>query len=252
MDRKQASDLLAAPGELSQGFARLQGPVVPLATSQSLGNVSRNSSGPVSRPGLVEAQPATTQFSTAPMQRLAPATDGTLDLYAHSGQPDDVALRTDFGAMPSLKQWKNQQEGEVSNYDQSGDRYTPTVENPFIKAEGGDAVSTFGIDVDTASYSNVRQFLLDMHQLPPANAVRIEELINYFHYDYAGPTPAAPGSAGGSTSSAPFAAHVEVAGCPWNPEHRLARIARERSRDGSRQAATVESRVPGRCFGIDE
>jgi Ca-activated chloride channel family protein len=106
----------------------------------------------------------------------------------------------------------------------SGDKYTQIIENPFIKAEGGDAVSTFSIDVDTASYSNVRQFLLDMHRLPPPDAVRIEELVNYFKYDYAGPQ-AAPGSAGGSSDAPPFAAHVEVAGCPWNPEHRLARVA---------------------------
>jgi Ca-activated chloride channel family protein len=97
----------------------------------------------------------------------------------------------------------------------SGDRYTQIIENPFIKAEGGAAVSTFSIDVDTASYANVRQFLLQMNQLPPPDAVRIEELINYFHYDYDGPK---------QTDEAPFAAHVEVTGCPWAPEHRLARI----------------------------
>jgi Ca-activated chloride channel family protein len=97
----------------------------------------------------------------------------------------------------------------------SGDKYTLIVENPFIKAEGGAAVSTFSIDVDTASYSNVRQFLLEMNQLPPPDAVRIEELINYFQYSYEAPK---------QTDEAPFAAHVEVAGCPWAPEHRLARI----------------------------
>ncbi len=131
---------------------------------------------------------------------------------------------------------------EGSGPARSGDQYTRIVENPFIKADGGAAVSTFSIDVDTASYSNVRQFLLEMNQLPPPDAVRIEELVNYFNYDYAPPTgddaaktPSAPagtrdsGSAGGSTAglhdAPPFAAHVEVAGCPWNAEHRLARIA---------------------------
>ncbi|HEY3394301.1 MAG TPA: von Willebrand factor type A domain-containing protein, partial [Lacipirellulaceae bacterium] len=120
-----------------------------------------------------------------------------------------------------------------------GDQYTRIFENPFIKAEGANAVSTFSIDVDTASYANVRQFLI-MNTLPPVDAVRIEELINYFNYDYAPPTeavdhaeaPAAPRSAGGSTRAdsdtsvepAPFAAHVEVAGCPWAADHRLVRI----------------------------
>ena len=128
------------------------------------------------------------------------------------------------------RRWRLNPESEFLA--RSGDKYTRIVENPFIKAIGGDAVSTFSIDVDTASYANIRQFLLQMNQLPPANAVRIEELINYFDYDYAPPasadatkTPSAPGSAGGSSDAAPFAAHVEVAGCPWNPEHRLARIA---------------------------
>jgi Ca-activated chloride channel family protein len=95
----------------------------------------------------------------------------------------------------------------------SGDQYTRIYENPFITAKGGDAVSTFSIDVDTASYANVRQFL-QSGQLPPPDAVRIEELLNYFPYNYEGPK-----------DDTPFAAHIEVAACPWNPEHRLARIA---------------------------
>ena len=69
----------------------------------------------------------------------------------------------------------------------SGDKYTRIDENPFIRAEGGNAVSTFSIDVDTASYANVRQFLDAIAGAPPADAVRIEELVNYFDYDYAGP-----------------------------------------------------------------
>jgi Ca-activated chloride channel family protein len=97
----------------------------------------------------------------------------------------------------------------------SGDQYTRIFENPFIKTEGANAVSTFSIDVDTASYANVRQFLMEMNMLPPADAVRIEELINYFNYDYAGPA---------SDAQEPFAAHVEVAGCPWAADHRLVRI----------------------------
>ncbi len=97
--------------------------------------------------------------------------------------------------------------------DASGDRYTRIYENPFIAAEGEQAVSTFSIDVDTASYANVRQFLMQSGQLPPPDAVRIEELINYFSYDYTAPT-----------DDTPFAAHVEVAGCPWHAEHRLVRV----------------------------
>jgi len=94
-----------------------------------------------------------------------------------------------------------------------GDKYDMVVENPF-RAVKDHPLSTFSIDVDTASYANVRRFLLGEGRLPPPDAVRIEEMINYFDYDYAGPTDATP-----------LAAHLAVAGCPWRPEHRLVRVA---------------------------
>src|SRR5690606_16911868 len=110
----------------------------------------------------------------------------------------------------------------------SGDKYDLIVENDFIPAIGGEAVSTFSIDVDTASYANVRQMLRNS-QVPPADAVRLEEFVNYFDYDYEPPTadearrvdPFGPKTA---EPEAPFAAHVETAACPWQPAHRLVRI----------------------------
>ncbi len=93
-----------------------------------------------------------------------------------------------------------------------GDKYDRLVENPF-QAVKDHPLSTFSIDVDTASYANVRRFLLSEGRLPPPDAVRIEELINYFDYDYAGPK-----------DDVPFAAHIEVAACPWAEGHRLVRI----------------------------
>lgn len=89
--------------------------------------------------------------------------------------------------------------------------YDRIVENPFVSAKAS-PLSTFSIDVDTASYANVRRFLT-RNTLPPRGAVRIEELINYFPYKYKPPT--------GKT---PFAVHVETASAPWNPKHRLVRI----------------------------
>jgi Ca-activated chloride channel family protein len=94
----------------------------------------------------------------------------------------------------------------------AGDRYDSLVENPF-RAVKDHPLSTFSIDVDTASYANARRFLLQEGRLPPPGAVRIEELVNYFDYDYAGPE-----------DDVPFAAHIEVAGCPWTPGHRLVRV----------------------------
>src|SRR5208283_231305 len=87
-------------------------------------------------------------------------------------------------------------------------------ENPFVRAID-EPLSTFSIDVDTASYANVRRYLLQLNQLLPPDAVRIEELLNYFSYQDAPPTP---------SSRDPFAIHLEVARCPWSAEHRLARI----------------------------
>ncbi|MCC6797545.1 MAG: von Willebrand factor type A domain-containing protein [Candidatus Hydrogenedentes bacterium] len=90
--------------------------------------------------------------------------------------------------------------------------YAPIVENPFTQVSQ-EPLSTFGLDVDTASYANTRRFL-NSGQLPPPNAVRIEEFVNAFKYEYAGPS-----------DDRPVALRGEIAGCPWNPEHRLARIA---------------------------
>jgi Ca-activated chloride channel family protein len=93
----------------------------------------------------------------------------------------------------------------------SSEKYAKIDENPFLEATRA-PLSTFSIDVDTASYANVRRYLND-RQLPPKDAVRIEELINYFEYDYPQPV--------GST---PFSVTNEVASCPWNQNHRLVLI----------------------------
>jgi Ca-activated chloride channel homolog len=90
--------------------------------------------------------------------------------------------------------------------------YDHIRDNEFLDV-AQNALSTFSIDVDTASYSNVRRFL-DRGQFPPIDAVRIEEFINYFDYEYKAPK-----------DGKPFAAYFEIAEAPWNPSHRLLRIA---------------------------
>ena len=97
----------------------------------------------------------------------------------------------------------------------AGDKFDKIDENPFLRVADS-PLSTFSIDVDTASYSKVRQYLSEHHRLPRPDAVRIEELLNYFSYAYKPPT---------AEESSPFATHVAVAQCPWNNEHRLARVA---------------------------
>jgi Ca-activated chloride channel family protein len=87
-----------------------------------------------------------------------------------------------------------------------------SIDENGLRRVSSDPLSTFSIDVDTASYANVRRFLTQ-GTLPPAGAVRIEELINYFRFDYPPPT-----------GSEPFSITTELADCPWNPKHRLALI----------------------------
>lgn len=94
--------------------------------------------------------------------------------------------------------------------DYNTEQYDHIQENEFKSAKQ-EPLSTFSIDVDKASYANVRRFITD-NQLPPAGAVRIEELVNYFDYKY--PQPA----------TQPFSINTEYGTCPWNKEHQLVLI----------------------------
>jgi Ca-activated chloride channel homolog len=89
--------------------------------------------------------------------------------------------------------------------------YDRIDDNRFRRAND-EPVSTFSIDVDTASYANVRRFL-NQGDLPPADAVRIEELINYFRFTYAD-----------APADAPFSVTTELGPCPWNARHKIALV----------------------------
>ncbi|HEX8320175.1 YfbK domain-containing protein [Longimicrobium sp.] len=91
------------------------------------------------------------------------------------------------------------------------EEYNPIEENAF-HAAARTPLSTFAVDVDRASYSNVRRFIRD-GGAPPRDAVRIEEMVNYFSYAYPDPT-----------GEHPFAVVTEVGSAPWNPRHQLVRI----------------------------
>jgi len=99
--------------------------------------------------------------------------------------------------------------------------YARIEENRFLAAYSN-PLSTFSIDVDAASYSNVRRFLTQ-GTLPPADAVRLEELVNYFPYTYPD-----------RTGRHPFAVTTEVGPSPWAPEHRLVRIGLQARRFATR------------------
>ncbi|MGI8788015.1 MAG: vWA domain-containing protein [Pyrinomonadaceae bacterium] len=101
--------------------------------------------------------------------------------------------------------------GEFDDEKMSGERYAEITENPFLETARA-PLSTFSIDVDTASYANVRRYLND-GQMPPKDAVRIEELINYFEYDYPQPV-----------GNVPFSVNAETATCAWNAKHKIVSI----------------------------
>jgi Ca-activated chloride channel family protein len=95
---------------------------------------------------------------------------------------------------------------------QDAERYAALDDNPVHRV-AEQPVSTFSIDVDTGAYANVRRFL-NAGQLPPEDAVRVEEMLNYFDYSYPAPT----------TRSTPFRVSTELARTPWNPESMLLKV----------------------------
>jgi Ca-activated chloride channel homolog len=94
---------------------------------------------------------------------------------------------------------------------EAGEEYEKRSDNPFHLADK-EPLSTFSIDVDTASYTNVRRMLME-GMLPPRDAVRVEEFVNYFTYSYAAPE-----------GEPPIAISAESAICPWNDKHQLVRV----------------------------
>jgi Ca-activated chloride channel family protein len=111
--------------------------------------------------------------------------------------------------------------------------YDHVSENPFLQAVSN-PLSTFSIDVDTASYSNVRRFI-DSGSLPPKDAVRVEEMINYFSYDYHEPE-----------GDKPFSIDLDATACPWDASHRLLRIGLK-----GREVATENRPASNLVFLLD-
>ncbi|VVM08321.1 hypothetical protein MAMC_02055 [Methylacidimicrobium cyclopophantes] len=149
---------------------------------------------------------------------LGAAVEGAaVDAGAAIGAPAEAAIAVMRGVLLGhrVHSWEFSagSEGDLdSRPPWNRNAFDASPENQFLFVREH-PLSTFSADVDTASYTIVRRFLLEEKQLPPKGAVRIEELINYFAYDY-------PGPKGGDL----FAVNMEVASCPWAPKHRLVRI----------------------------
>jgi Ca-activated chloride channel homolog len=160
-----------------------------------------------------ELAAANTNKAVQPSPLTSPLQGKVSGIYVSGGRgnPQQIRLR----GIASIQENNHPSTGYAgsviadSGFDREG--YDEIVENPFIKAKDN-PLSTFSIDVDAASYSNMRRFITS-GQLPPAGAVRIEEMINYFTYQY--PQPA---------NEDPFSVNMEVSSCPWNSKHQLVLI----------------------------
>ena len=140
---------------------------------------------------------------------LAMGCDGGSQPPSTSGRAPNAV---DSNKLQSLEQLDASEETSLDHSTQPSEfnteEYDRIYENPFLAVVQA-PLSTFSIDVDTASYANTRRFLTD-NRLPPPDAVRLEELINYFNYDYPQPS-----------GEDPFSITAELTTAPWNPEHEL-------------------------------
>ena len=144
------------------------------------------------------------------------AMDATTDeSYAGNSEPyimdtaedaADAEMVFDAATEEEYSEWEDVQEAQPY----SNEEYGQYSESPFLSPMES-PLSTFSIDVDTASYSNIRRYLSD-GALPPEDAVRVEECINYFSYNYPDPM------------SDPIGIGVTISDCPWNPGRYLARV----------------------------
>ncbi len=139
----------------------------------------------------------------APVKQSAPS-------YAPAKPDSSVA---GMGATTLGSEYKRAEQAQPYAVPQNTENYAHSEDSP-IKRTAEAAVSTFSIDVDTGSYANIRRFLMN-GQKPPADAVRVEEMLNYFSYNYKSP----------SDSSVPFHTDADVMTTPWNPETKLLRLA---------------------------
>lgn len=138
-------------------------------------------------------------------QRARPMTAGSL------APPTEMSAKAIGGYGAKRKLMISKEAFRSAPYIQLNTESYDSISENKIFAAKADPLSTFSIDVDTASYSNMRRFI-EQNQKPPVDAIRVEELINYFSYDYPAP------------SDEPFSVNLETAQAPWDSGKKLVRI----------------------------
>jgi Ca-activated chloride channel homolog len=153
--------------------------------------------------------------ATVSMQEVVVIGYATKNKKNATGSVSRMYSPHDYAAKPLSQQLQGKVPGvyihDEEKHDFNREGYDKITENIFLKVTDN-PLSTFSIDVDAASYSNVRRFL-NQGQLPPAGAVRIEEMVNYFRYEYPQPT-----------NDDPFSINTEISDAPWNKDHKLVLI----------------------------
>ncbi|MEO0795576.1 MAG: VWA domain-containing protein [Verrucomicrobiota bacterium] len=185
-------------------------------------------------PAMPYAAPATKPMTVISANELAASGAHLEEIRRQSAASVDFMTSNDFSkfsadglAEPSAEPkrelgvqngWSSTSESKAKDAGWNREGYDSIEENEFI-APKAQPISTFSVDVDTASYANTRRFI-SQGSLPPADAVRIEELINYFDYAYPNPD----WNVNAPKVGHPFSVTTEVSSAPWNPKHTLVRI----------------------------
>jgi len=197
-NRSASADSAAdADSEGEQKFAEVEAEM-PVPAQDS---VAPMPAAPPMAAGLARAK-------SAPAKQLA---DSASRAYSIPQAPMEKSLSASAGEYYSREEMEKLSADRRFRQDFNTAAYDHIAENSFLDA-ATNPLSTFSIDVDTASYSNIRRFINE-GALPPKDAVRVEEMINYFTYDYPQPE-----------GDKPFGVNVDLANCPWEPAHRLVRI----------------------------
>ena len=163
----------------------------------------------------------TVRAGAAEHVKLAMAVSALTETVTVAAAPPAVNAQT-AGRADFFRRFRDSVSKQLAPGGFNTEAYDKIDDNQWTEA-GRKPLSTFSIDVDTASYSNIRRYLTQA-QVPPKDAVRLEELINYFSYEYPEPR-----------DNAPFSITTAIDSAPWNPRHRLALIGLQaRKIDSSR------------------
>ena len=192
-DRLEIDALKKSVGDLEKSISQARGSMSQNLNTSGLNLATINANGRVDIPRLYENGSG----------------DGAgFGGGAGGGFGGNFGWVSDFGLANGLPE----PNGEWDRRFENSEDYASIVENQFRNTTGENRISTFSIDVDTASYANIRRFITSGQHVPP-NAVRIEEMVNYFQYEYEQPE-----------GDRPFSVNMELAACPWNPQNKLLRV----------------------------